>query len=380
MATTFFNLLVNASFSLAAGLLVVGFFLWLFRVPAGPWKLGLLSLPFLKLVYDTVRGLPANSILLQTFDPLALPPKHQLLTVGFGVNSWGPVVNVKFASENVDGTRFAASMGDYLTLLLQKHAGPSWPLILVSAILAVSATLLSVRIAAAVRFEGRRRADRARAFPLGSAKLFSRRVDLYVSDSFSGTPFTGGLLRPYVCIPRDARDRLQPEELDAVIAHELAHVRQFDLIGSVAVQILGDLFWFVPGYRWLSRRIDRLREIVADQRAVRAGASPARLASALLKLKEIPETADRFVLYSAFVREKSLLKTRVEGLLETRRERAPRFGWNRLWLRTAVTVWIFTAVMSSTFGGNHPSRPWKNAAWFEALLRRHGLEFLTFEP
>lgn len=106
----------------------------------------------------------------------------------------------------------------------------------------------------------------------------------------------------------------------------LEHARS-NLIVTILIQGLGDVFWFVPGYRWLSRKIDRLREIVADSWTVSSNIEPHFLASALLKLKEIPESNGRFVLYSAFFREKSLLKERVERLMGTVKDKNPRFGW-----------------------------------------------------
>ncbi|MCB0412372.1 MAG: hypothetical protein KDD22_07590 [Bdellovibrionales bacterium] len=71
--------------------------------------------------------------------------------------------------------------------------------------------------------------------------------------------------------------------------------------------------------------------------------SPIVLASALVRLKEIPETNDRFILYSAFFREK-----------------APRFGWQYKWVRFAISVWIASAVMFTTIGGNHTTAELKN--------------------
>lgn len=157
---------------------------------------------------------------------------------------------------------------------------------------------------------------------------------------------------------------LSKEELNAVLKHELGHIRQFDLLVTILIQVLGDFFWFVPGYRWLSRKIDRLREIVADQWAVTNGAIPEVLASALVRLKEIPETNDRFILYSDFFREKSLLKIRVKRLIEENFEKAPRFGWQYKWVRYAMTVWIASAVMFTTIGGNHTTAELKNPEWF----------------
>lgn len=374
MTATFFNLLVNSAFSMFCGLVVVSFFIWLFRVETGPWKLFLWSLPFVKIIVDCVRGLPANSVLLSGIDPFTLPPRHQMLQVGGGINEWGAFLNVILSVQDTAGQLYAASLGDYLVIWLNRTFGAHIPLIILSVAMTVSATLLTMRLIAAFRFERRRKQERLSALTIRSEHLRFRTVDIYLSTNFSGTPFTGGLFKPYICIPKDAFEKLDEPELKAVVAHELGHIRQFDLPVTVAIQLLGDVFWFIPGYRWLSRKIDRMREIVADQWAVKSGIQPILLASALVKLKEIPETADRFVLYSAFFREKSLLKIRIERLLERVNEKRPRFGWRNIWLRSIATVLIFTAVMFSTLGGNHSGARAENPKWFNSLLKDLGIE------
>lgn len=132
----------------------------------------------------------------------------------------------------------------------------------------------------------------------------------------------------------------------------MGHVRYYDLLITVLIQGLGDLFWFIPGYRSLSRKIDRLREIAADSWAISSNVAPYSLATALLKLKEIPGSTNNLILYSALFREKSLLKERVERLLGNTKEKRPRFGWQNRWFRFAVTIFISAVVLNSVFGGN----------------------------
>lgn len=353
MIAVFFNLFANATFSLLAGLAVVGFFIWLFRIETGRWKLFLLSLPFVKILFDFFRGIPADSVLLSGIDPFALPPGYQTFFVGAGANLWGPFVNAVFSVRDFSGREFGASIGDYLLIWTHKSVGEWAPLLFVGLVLAVSLFMIAFRTVQAVRFERNRRRDRARSPSLRRIDLGLRSVDVYLSEGFSGSPFTGGVLKPYICFPADSYESLSAHEREAVIAHEVSHVRQFDLLTTLFVQAVGDLFWFIPGYRSLSTRIDRMREIVADQRAVSMGADPTSLASALIKLKELPDRTDGWLLYSAFFREKSLLKERVRRLISPNGEKSPRLGWNYLWVRVVVTFWIGVAVLMSTFGGNH---------------------------
>jgi len=370
MTFIFFNLLVNSILSLMIGLMLVYFFIWFFRVETGRWKLFLLSLPFVKIVYDFVRGIPEKSVLFSGVDPFTLPPKHQLLSVGAGFDGWTPFVSTVFSVNALDGKTYNSSIGDYFLIWIHRKFGNEVPLIIVSAVLAISFALLMIRLVQYYRFEKRRREDRAVLSPFKTVKVGPRTVDIYFTPNFSGTPFTGGIIAPYICLPEDATQKLSDEELNAVIAHEMGHVRYYDLVVTLVIQGLGDLFWFVPGYRWLSRKIDRLREIVADSWAVSSSIEPQFLASALLKLKEIPENNEGFALYSAFFREKSLLKERIERLIGGVEEPSPRFGWQNSWLRFGVTIFISVVVLNSVFGGNYKNEAaMKAPEWMEKLFK-----------
>jgi Zn-dependent protease with chaperone function len=348
----FFNLLINSTLSLAGGLLIVSLALWIFRIETGRWKLFLLLLPFLKIICDCMRGIPTESILLSGVDPFTLPPKHQILLVGAGLNYWGPVISLAFSVRDLQGREFASSLGDYAVIWLNKKLGPDIPLIILASIIAVSALLLLNRLVQIFKFEKQRHADKRSSQLLERRRVGYRTVDIYISNVFKGTPFTGGFTHPYICIPRDSFEKLSERELAAAIAHEMGHIRQYDLVITVLTQLLGDLFWFVPGYRRLSRKIDHLREIVADQAAVRLGADPAQLASALLKLQEPVKSSSGFVLYSAFFRERSLLGVRVNQLLGLTPEKASRLGWQNRWVRPVLAIWIVFGVLAATVGGN----------------------------
>ena len=367
-SVTFFNLLINSTLSLATGLLVVSFSIWLFRVETGPWKLFLLSLPFLKIVYDVLRGVPANSVVFGGVDPFSLPPNHQMFSIGAGLTPWGPVLTGLFTVADLKGNHFAASVGDYFYLWFLRQFGENAPTILVSCILIIATFLFCRRFIQAVRFEVERRQDRHDGRLFRQEKLGWRAVDIYISKKFEGTPFTGGLFRPYICLPEKALQALEENEVEAVIAHELGHVNSFDLVGTVLIQFLGDLFWFVPGYRWLSRKIDRLRELIADQSALARGTNPLVLASAMVKLKEASLPAENYILYSAFFRERSLLRLRVQRLLGTQAEKKARLGWSWFWIRILVSIWIVSAVLVATIGGYRSESPMVIFGWVRQAI------------
>jgi hypothetical protein len=64
----------------------------------------------------------------------------------------------------------------------------------------------------------------------------SRTVDIYRSQNFSGTPFKGVIIRPYVCLPEDAINKFSSEELDAVVARSCSLMKKtscdFDILAK----------------------------------------------------------------------------------------------------------------------------------------------------
>lgn len=364
----FFNLLANATFSFWVGILIVAAAIKVFRVQTGPWKLSLLLLPFVKVLFDFFSGVPTDSILMKSIDPFKVAPGLQSISLGLGVDYWGPVFQLMFLVRDPSKNLYGASAGDYIYYWL---AGKSvlLPVALLLLAVSVSVILLARRWGEALRFESIRRKDRKNSHSLKEVQLRFRKVDIYLSKTFLGTPFTGGIFKPYICIPENTHNQMSEEETKAVIAHELAHIRQFDIVFTMFIQILGDVFWFIPGYRICSRKIDRMREVIADQLAVASGVQAEQLASALLKLKEIPDVKNKFILYSAFTRESSLLKLRVHRLLGQEQEPTPRLGWGSLVLRMLLTVWIAGAVINSTLAGNHTRTLYAPEEAFERIQK-----------
>ena len=82
------------------------------------------------------------------------------------------------------------------------------------------------------------------------------------------SPFSFGVLRPTICLPDGLEDRLKPEALDLVIAHECTHVARGDGWLRPLERITADLLWFNP-FAWLMRReLDVARELACDEAVV----------------------------------------------------------------------------------------------------------------
>ena len=84
-------------------------------------------------------------------------------------------------------------------------------------------------------------------------------------------PGVVGLWRPVLLLPEGIAERLTRAELDAVVAHELCHVRRRDNLTGAIHMLVQALFWFHPLVWWLGDRLIVERERACDEAVVRAG-------------------------------------------------------------------------------------------------------------
>jgi beta-lactamase regulating signal transducer with metallopeptidase domain len=107
-----------------------------------------------------------------------------------------------------------------------------------------------------------------------------------VSIAAVTAPQVVGWRRPVVLVPADIGERLGAAQLDAVLLHELAHVRFGDFGWNLLQRGLLVLVWFHPGAWFVHGRLRRERELRCDETAARGCRSGADLAMALVRLAE----------------------------------------------------------------------------------------------
>jgi beta-lactamase regulating signal transducer with metallopeptidase domain/protocatechuate 3,4-dioxygenase beta subunit len=83
-----------------------------------------------------------------------------------------------------------------------------------------------------------------------------------------GEAIATGLFRPIVVIPVSWLTELPPSMLEAVLAHELAHLRRYDLWVNLLQRATETLLFYHPAVWWLSRRLRAQRELCCDDLAV----------------------------------------------------------------------------------------------------------------
>ncbi len=97
-------------------------------------------------------------------------------------------------------------------------------------------------------------------------------------------PGVVGLLRPILLLPAGITNRLTPRQLEAVLAHELCHVRRRDNLFASIHMVVEALFWFHPMVWWIGARLVEERERACDEAVVSLGSEPHDYAEGILNV------------------------------------------------------------------------------------------------
>lgn len=93
-----------------------------------------------------------------------------------------------------------------------------------------------------------------------------------------------GILKPVLLVPEGITARLDAAQLEAILAHELCHVRRRDnLTGSIHLAV-ETVFWFFPLVWWMRIRLGEERERACDEEFLRLGSEPMAYAEAILNV------------------------------------------------------------------------------------------------
>ncbi len=112
-----------------------------------------------------------------------------------------------------------------------------------------------------------------------------RSVELCVSEDLR-VPTAVGFFKPSVVLPTWALAELSPAELNAVLLHELAHLRRWDDWTNLAQKVLRAVFFFHPAVWFVENRLSLEREMACDDLVLSQTANPRVYAECLVSLAE----------------------------------------------------------------------------------------------
>jgi len=112
-----------------------------------------------------------------------------------------------------------------------------------------------------------------------------RRVTLCTSNAVR-VPSAIGYFRPMVVFPSWALAEIPPAELNAILLHELAHLRRWDDWTNLAQKLVKAIFFFHPAVWFIESRLTLEREMACDDAVLAASFSPRAYAESLVSLAE----------------------------------------------------------------------------------------------
>lgn len=125
------------------------------------------------------------------------------------------------------------------------------------------------------------------------------------SCSLHGGPFTMGLFKSAIFFPIAALNQLNAQEIEAIVAHELAHIRRNDFVLNLIAAAIETMLYYHPVIWWLQKQLAQNREEACDDEALAYIQNPMVYARALLKIQELENNHNAPELSLAFTGKKS---------------------------------------------------------------------------
>ncbi|MGB7726532.1 MAG: TIGR03435 family protein, partial [Candidatus Acidiferrum sp.] len=176
-----------------------------------------------------------------------------------------------------------------------------------------------------------------------------------------------GIFRPILLLPAGISDRLSDPELEAILAHELCHVRRRDNLAAAVHMLVEAVFWFHLLVWWLGARLVDERERACDEEVLRLGSDPQTYAESILIICEF--YLESPLLCAAGVTG-SNLKKRIEVIMQHRTPRNLDFARKLLLTSTgilALAIPLALGLLHPTLTQAHSPNSGSTTSSFESV-------------
>ncbi|HEK19567.1 M56 family metallopeptidase [Mucilaginibacter sp.] len=131
-------------------------------------------------------------------------------------------------------------------------------------------------------------------------------------------PCIAGYLKPVILLPVTLSTYLEADEIEAILLHELAHIKRNDYLVNLLQQVIATLLFFNPCVLLINKIIGEERENACDDMVVNATATPVIYAKALFKLEQSRQNQLQLAL--AVTGKKYHLLNRIERIMKTKKQ------------------------------------------------------------
>jgi beta-lactamase regulating signal transducer with metallopeptidase domain len=143
-----------------------------------------------------------------------------------------------------------------------------------------------------------------------------RQTIAFLESGLAKTPMVIGHLKPVVLVPIGLLAALSTAEVEAILIHELAHIRRRDYLVNMLQSLLEIVFFFNPAVLWISKMIKTERENCCDDLALAQDHNKANYIRALVSCEEYKSSIPAYAM--AFPGGKNTLLHRVKRMANNR--------------------------------------------------------------
>lgn len=147
-------------------------------------------------------------------------------------------------------------------------------------------------------------------------------VHIYISDLIT-SPVTIGFLKPIILMPIAAISNLSQKQVEAILLHELSHIRRYDYLINLLINFIRTILYFNPFVTLFAKTIEREREKSCDEMVMQFEYDPRGYASALLFFER--NNVMRQTIAVAASGQRNDLLHRIEKILGIEKRKVPDF-------------------------------------------------------
>jgi beta-lactamase regulating signal transducer with metallopeptidase domain len=151
-------------------------------------------------------------------------------------------------------------------------------------------------------------------------KLHLRKSITFLESYIIKIPVVLGHLKPVVLVPAEMLTGMPANQIEAIIAHELAHIKRNDYIINVLQTIVETIFFFHPAVWYISAQIRKERENCCDDMALNVCKESIVYAKALVSIQEL--TFNRHYSAVAFSGNKKHVLNRIKRMIMKPKEKS----------------------------------------------------------
>ena len=175
-------------------------------------------------------------------------------------------------------------------------------------------------------------------------RLGIRKTILLLESGIIKVPVMVGFFKPVILVPMGLLSNLPPEQVEAILLHELAHIRRKDFFVNFIQRIVEAIFFFNPSVLWLSSLVRDERENCCDDMAIAESKSKTKFIDALVSFQEYNMRSTGYAM--TFPGRKNQILNRVKRIINN--DNKTLNDMEKIFLATGLIIAGFLTVAFST--------------------------------